>query len=446
MNGRVLWLLASAVAAAAPAGAEQDPLTLEGALALAREHSPVMAGAHATVRGAAGGVEAARSLGRPRLGVDAVHLHFDDPPALMLGELGALSPIPRSGSLLRVGVLQPIYTGGRVSARVSAMEWRGRGAAAAWSQAEVDLTAAVAHAHDAALLAAALLDVAEEAADVLRSAVAIAEEQYAAGAVARLDVLQAETRLVAAEREVRAAREGVVAGRERLAALIGLDPASAPSAEGALEPAELSLDSATLAALVARASGGRPDVRALVAGSQAAREEADAARAALRPTASVYLGGIAMRPEFGTDRGGWGTSFLAGVLVSWPILDFGGSTGLAEVSRAEAERLDAEARLRGQEAVVELRAQLRKLERAELDIRAGGENVKRAERGLDIAQERYAEGVGIQLEVLATQADLAGARAALLRAIHDHRGAAIALRRAAGLPADAELASLPEVR
>jgi outer membrane protein TolC len=86
-----------------------------------------------------------------------------------------------------------------------------------------------------------------------------------------------------------------------------------------------------------------------------------------------------------------------------------------------------------------VRAQARELERAAEDVRRGRENVARAERALQIAQERYAEGVGIQLEVLEAEADLTAARADLLRAIHAHRAAAIELRRAAGLPADARL-------
>jgi outer membrane protein len=432
--------LALALAASTPAQAQQGALTLEAALALARDRSPDVAGAAALARGAAGSLRIARSLGRPRVGIDAFHLHFDDAPTLLLGELGAVSPIPTSTSLVRVGVLQPIYTGGRVSALVQAAEWGERGAAAAWDQTDVEVSAAVAHGHDAALLAEALLAVAEEGVRVLRAAVEVAEEQYAAGVVARLDVLQAETRLVAAERELRAASDAVVHSREVLSVLIGLDPASAPAAAGKLEPVEVSFDSATVAELVLRASGRRPDLEALAAGARAADARSRAARAAVRPSASVYLGGLAMRPELLSDGEGWATNLVAGLLVTWPLFDFGGAAGEAEVARAEAGRLDAEARRRGQAAVVDLRAQLRNLARAELDIDAGHANVKRAERALGIARERYAEGVGIQLEVLATQSDLAGARAALLSAIHVQRGAAIELRRAAGLPADAGLA------
>lgn len=79
------------------------------------------------------------------------------------------------------------------------------------------------------------------------------------------------------------------------------------------------------------------------------------------------------------------------------------------------------------------------MEQAASDVRDGRANVARAEQALVITQERYRDGVGIQLEVLEAQADLTRARADLLRAIHAHRGSLIELRRATGLPADAQL-------
>ncbi len=146
-----------------------------------------------------------------------------------------------------------------------------------------------------------------------------------------------------------------------------------------------------------------------------------------------------MRPELISGRERWGWELLGGVTVSWPFFDSGEAAGLARAAEGAADRAEAEAAQAIDEAVAAIRAHRRELERAAEDVASGRVNVTRAERALEIAQDRYANGVGIQLEVLEAEADLTGTRADLLRAIHAQRSALIELRRAAGLPADAQL-------
>lgn len=128
--------------------------------------------------------------------------------------------------------------------------------------------------------------------------------------------------------------------------------------------------------------------------------------------------------------------------MSWPIFDFGAADGEAQAARADAARASAEAAQIVRGSVASALAQLRELRRAEVDITAGRENVQRAERALAIAQERYVDGTGIQLEVLEAEADLTRARADVLRAVHAHRSAAVELRRALGRSVDAPLTVL----
>ncbi len=435
---------AALVLSAAGADGQTDPLTLERALALAREHSLVLSASAADVQRAKGRQRAVRALYGPQLRSDAFYLRFEDPPSLALAPGASFSPIATNGYLLQIGVLQPLYTGGRVGAAVQAAEWAGRAASAASQQAEVEVTAAVAHAFDAALLGEELLEVAEEAVRVLRSAVEVAMVQYETGVVARLDVLRAQTRLTAAEQEARAAAAAAVRARERLALAIGLDPARAPQPAGVLRPADVPFGPADAAPLAARARQMRPDVRALGAAVEAAAAQERGARSALRPNLSLYAAGLAARPELLTGEERLSTDLVAGLMLSWPLFDFGRAGGEADAARAEATRLEAEARGLADAAVAEVRAALRDLERGQLDIAGSLENVTRSERALEIARDRYGAGVGIQLEVLDAQSELSRARASVLRTIHDHRSAAIELRRAIGLPADAALPALDE--
>jgi outer membrane protein len=421
------------------AGAQADSVDLASALALARARSPLLAAASATTQGAAGRLAVARSARWPRVSGDAVYLRFQDPPAVTLGPLGRLTPIPQTAYFLQVGVQQPVYTGGRISQTIRAAEWVERSAALSRGQVEVELTAAVAHAHDAALLARSLLGVAEEGAAVLDSAVVVAERNYAAGTVARIDVLRAETRRASAQADVRATRAALASAHEQLAVLLGIDPATAPPVSGALEPAGDTVDAAMVPALLARARATRPDIEALGAAARAAEGRAAVARATLRPTVALYFANLTTRPELVTERKKWANDWYGGVIASWPVFDFGAAAGEARAARAEADRARAEATRLGDEAAAAVLARQRDLVRATADIAAGRENVARAQRALAIAQDRYAEGAGIQLEVLEAQADLVKVRADLLGAIHAHRSAAVELRRAVGQPADASL-------
>jgi outer membrane protein len=438
-----LLALAGAVgvppAAGAQVGGSTDSLTRERATAIARERSPLVAAADAALDGARGQVIEARSYRAPRIALGGLYLRFQDPPGLALGPTNVFTPLTKNTYLAQVIVRQPVYTGGRVTHGIRAAEALRRSTEAARTQVDVELSATVAHAHDGVLLARALVEVAREGEAVLDSAATLAEERFTAGAVSRFDILRAQTRLASAQSERRAA-EAVLAERsEQLAVVIGIDSEHAPPVAGALVPADDRPDSATVAMLLRFARGDRPDVRALDEGARAAEARARVARAALRPTASLFGAALLSRPELATARPGWTTEWFGGVIVEWPVFDFGATAGQARAARAEADRLRAEIRQASDAAAAAVLARVRDLARAETDMAAGRENALRAERALEIARDRYAGGIGIQLDVLEAQADLVRTRADLMRAIHTHRSAAVELRRAAGRPADAPL-------
>lgn len=419
----------------------QSEASLEDWLALARARSPALAAARAAIREAAGVERAADSRRGPRVGADALYLRFQDAPGVALGPAGSYAPIDDNGWLAGLTLTQPLYTGGRISAAARSAEWSRRSAESWAADVEVEVTAAVAHVYDDALLARELLAVARQSEATLEEAVRVAREQYEAGAVARLDVLRAETRLSLARAAARESEVALANALERLAVLAGVPPDSAPPPAGSLEYAGLRVSLDTLLAL---ARGNRHDAAALRAAATASRARASAARATRLPAVSLYAMTLATRPELVSGRDRWGWELLGGVSLSWPFLDFGEASGRAAASEAAAEVAEARAAGAIDAAVAEVRGQIRELERRGEDVRAGRANVERAERALEIAKERYLEGVGIQLEVLEAEADLTQVRGDLLRAIHGYRGTLIELRRAVGLPADARLPGVGE--
>lgn len=439
-----LILLALPIAGARPLAAQRaDSLTLAEALAIARARSPALAGAGAGIRQAEAQEMVARAAGRPRLAASGAYIRFQDPPVLALGPAGSYAPFLTNGYLLQLGVTQPLYTGGRVGESVTAAEAAASAAEAQRAATEVELTAAVAHAHDDALFARALREVAGSGANVLHDAVRVALEHYDAGTVSRLDVLRAETRLSAAEAGVREAVDAERSALEGLAVSVGLDPTEARPVRG-----DLVLDESITEAPPVRALADMdtepPLVEALRQGAAAYEAQARAAAAVRRPTLSLYASALTTRPELVTGRERWAAEWLAGLFVTWPFLDSGASGGESRAARAAAERATAQADQAVLRVKVEARSHYRKLIRAARDAAAGRETVTRAERALEIAQDRYRDGIGIQLEVLEAEADLRSARSDLLRAVHAHRSALIELKRVAGLAADARLTATRE--
>ena len=424
--------------AASPLVAQQDSLDLATALRLARERSPLLAAADARLEAARAGVDAANSARLPRVSAEGLYLRYEDPPSVPVGPLGSYAPFGENGYMLGARATQTLYSSGRIAATIRSARSTARAAALTRAQTEVELTAAVAHAHDDALLARAMEDVAEQSAAVLRRAVEVAAAHYEEGTAARLDRLRAETRLSSAEAAVRAGQDATVAARERLAALVGLDPSTAPPIAGLLQVTRaddpwLGDEVPDLERLTT------PAVEALRAAAEAAHARARAARARRKPVVGLFVTGLTARPELVTGDREWGWELLGGVSVSLPLYDGGEAAARAAMAEAEAARATAQAGGEELTAAAVVRAQRRALRRGGEDIAAARENVGRAERALAIAEERYADGTGPQLDVLEAEAEVTRVRAELSRTIHAYRSAAVELRRALGLPADARI-------
>lgn len=434
----IVALLTNPVGFVGRTAAQQDSLDLAAALRLAREHSAALSVADAAVEGAEGATTTADAARLPRVSAQGLYLRYQDPLAVELGPLGAFEPVATNTYVVGLQATVPVYTSGRLSAAVRAAKATAHGARLTREQAEVDLTAAVAHAYDDVLLAGAMGEVAEESTDVLRHALTVARSHYDEGTAARLDVLRAETRLSSAEARLRAARDRRQDAKERLATVIGLDPADLPPVSGRLE-----LDTIEARALKGEAPPDRPlttpRIAALQATAAAARAREQAARATGRPAVQAFVTGFTSRPELLTGKRQWAWEILGGVSVSWPFFDGGKAKGRARMSAAVAEGASAQAEEDRRKGAAAVRTQYRAMARALQDVQAGTENIDRAERTLSIAEDRYAGGIGIQLDVLDAEAELAQVRAERLRAVYAYRSAIVELRRALGLPADARL-------
>ncbi|MEB3197895.1 MAG: TolC family protein [Candidatus Sericytochromatia bacterium] len=413
-------LLAPVAVLAAPAA---PTLTLEQAVSLALSHQPQLARARADLAGARAGVRQAEGVLGPQLSLATSY------------QLG-----PARQNVNQVGV--PVTNLGTYAAGLSADQllfdfgqgWRRAQASASQAEAqarnvrgtEQEVVLQVRTAYFAAQASEALLGVARDTVANRQRQEGRVRSLVEVGSRAPIELAQATRDLARARLDLINADSGLQLARAQLAQAMGrppadgfrLAPASMPPVAGEEHP---------LAALVAEALANRPDVAALEARVQAQLLTLEAAERATLPGLRASAGAGTNGSPVGTPNNFWNL----GVGLSWPLYTSGQREAQAEASRASLEAVRAEAEgLRQQVRLAVGQAQLR-VATARAATQAADAATQAAWRQLQLAEGRYAAGLGSILELgdaqlahasaraqgIQERFNLATARAALLRAL-----------------------------
>ncbi len=416
MRPALLGLMALAVCAVA--AAEPSPrtgpvtLSLDRALAIARQDNPRIAIGRARRAAAEGARVRSRQGFSPRVTLDAYHLRLDTsvldgvpafqpefPPIFLERNLG-----PVSGNIASVKVVQPLIN-------VSAWNAR-RQAGRALEAAELDLhrarrevDVAVIEAYFSARTAHRQVDAERKGLATAQRALRQTEAGFAQELVAPVDVLSARTRVSEMEARVAAARARVVAAHAILSQVLGTDedvellltdrvPRPSPPASRVPERQ--------------RVLSGRRDLQALRQGVKAAEYGVKRARAAWFPDVNLYARYDRVDANDPLDVNG--TGWLVAVNLRWtPFLGFSQVGALAE---ARATEVETRARLRAlrQEAWAEARTEYANWEAQVQSWQSASTAVLDAEQALALTEARYAEGLDDITALLRAQAEELAAR------------------------------------
>jgi outer membrane protein, heavy metal efflux system len=380
MRIRSVWPWATLFLCALPALGQGRVLTLDEALALAREQG-------ASVVLARGRVEEARAreaqAGR----------RFQENPALEVN--GGYRRAEDGFFDFEAAVSQDLDAGKRRSARIAGTE-----AALDRAEAELDdarrlLVRDVWTAFVRALAArdrAALLARSREAAGALRAAT---ERRYEAGEATALELNRARIAAASARAEESGAEAERSAALSELTALLGLSPGEAVEVQGSLAPTQ-AVELETLLAGI----GERPDLRALAAELREAEAEILIGRALARPSLGVR-GGV------GREEGA--EIVTAGVVVSLPVHNRGEEAIAVGEARAAALRQAlavargaADAEVRGRYAALTRRlAAVRELEQTALPALEDNESL--ALKSFEAGEIDLGELLLIRREILETR-------------------------------------------
>jgi len=136
---------------------------------------------------------------------------------------------------------------------------------------------------------------------------------------------------------------------------------------------------------------------------------------AIQASASLYTAA----DGFGIERDDFGTNYSAGIGLSIPI--FTGLSNTAKRRVAQHEYVSAKLQQEdlGELVALQVQQSYQKLRHAEENYRVQADNIQLAERGLQLAQVRYANQVGIQLEVFDAQTMLSAIRLQFFQAVYE---------------------------
>ncbi len=264
----------------------------------------------------------------------------------------------------------------------------------------------------------------------LRSSLDAVNVRLQSGLAARADQLRARAALA----ETTLARQA--AERDRVKAEAGLKQAA-----GIAQMDTISLDwettaptvleaSTLLVDLLAEAAQQRPDLQALQAAAARARAEAEGARAARWP--SVSLSANTGRAFFLEDERTPSSTYSVGVNLSLPLFDGGRLAAQARAAERDAERLQAEAEIQGNQVARTVADAYHDVRYAHVQREGVVVQFDSASESARAAEARYTAGVGSLLELLTAQADLARARQGAVQADVDWLAAFSRLNHALG--------------
>lgn len=392
-------------APAAPAG----PISLQQALELARAENPELLISRARkARAEAQRLRTGQGI-LPTLSLDASYLNADiglldripraDGELVPLPGLGELNPV--EGNLLGVQLVQPLVNMGAWQARKQAGHQEDA-ARLGLRRTEHEVAVATIEAYFGAITAERQLGAEASGLAAARRALRQAQASFEEGLVARVDVLNARTRVGEMEARLAQAEGRVVAAHSLLRQILDLD------GDGLLALSDPVPQPPRMLQQNELMETQRQDLLALEESVKAAEAGVDRARAAYMP--DINLVARYQRVEMNQPLGFNETDWIVGVNFGWTLFAGFGQQGALGEARATEQEARAELRALRQRARSEARDTYAWW-RAELQAWDGASaSVAAADEALLLTEKRYAEGLDDMTNLLRAQAEALGAQ------------------------------------
>ena len=427
-------LLVIAISAPASAQPRQEVLTLEKAIEIAQRVQPVLVQSRANIEAALGRVDQARVALRPTVtlsasaSVGSAPLRACAAPNQNETCGGFFDPTTQTG--LGATALWRIYDFGQTSLAIRAAELSAEAVRYTLVSDTLDVRNTVEVTYLEAVARQRLIAVAESTVKSEERHLDQARKFVAAQAKDPIEVAQAQARAANAKSALAQAQSAQAIALARLRAAIGwVDATRSPVVAGNW-PTPPEQEPLQLSPLVEQARAQRSEVAQLDKQIAAAEANLDAAYASRRPVLAATAS-----TQWGPDESDWTPqpTWSAGITLSWQLFD--GGRAEAEQRIARADLVSAKAR---RDALLVLITSEIELARAQIianreNVTASNEAVTAARAQLKLADARYTQGLGSQIELADAQTAVTTAEGNLVQAEWQLAEAWAQLRRALGM-------------
>jgi outer membrane protein len=393
-----------------------EVLTLERAIELAMKLQPGLRQSKAQLEAAHGRADQSRVARRPTVSVAASLDAGSSQPRPCADDMtrtcgGFFDPSASTG--LSAQANWRIYDFGLTRANIRAAELNADAAAAAVDTTMLDIRTDVEVAYLDAVARRRLVQVAEATVRSEDAHLDQARRFVAAQAKDPIEVAQAQARDANAKSALAQAQSNEAIALANLRSAIGwVEPNNSPIVSTSW-PTPSEIDPPALAVLVEGARKHRPEIVQLDREVAAAEANLDAAHAGRRPVLSATAG-TQWSPD--TNDATPEPSWNAGLTLSWSLFDGGKSAADARIARANVQGALAQRDV----LLVSLTSQL-DLSRAQIvanraNVQASTEAVTAARAQLQLAEARYRQGLGSQIELADAQTAITTAEGNLVQA------------------------------
>jgi outer membrane protein TolC len=285
------------------------------------------------------------------------------------------------------------------------------------------------------LLMQKLVEANRQGLDVVRANYDNVQSQFRHGTAAEFDLLRAEVQLANTEPLLTSAENSLLLAANALKSLLSIPLETNMRIEGSFTFEEI--DSTIFHEARANAMTANPLLVQLSLQESMLDENISIEKANYWPSLGL-VGNYQYLTQTNTFKFSdyfWAKMMSVGISIQWSIFD-GFRTG-ARVEQASVDKMKIHyARLKAEEGM-KIQIQAAELRMAEAKKRIAGQekNIQQAEKAVQIAQTRYKNGVGTQLEVLDTQVAMTRAQTNYAQAIYDYLVARAEWQYAVGTPA-----------
>jgi outer membrane protein TolC len=282
------------------------------------------------------------------------------------------------------------------------------------------------------LLADKLVNVQEAALETARHHLARVEAFANEGLVSDFDVMRARLEVAKLEPQLMQAQNSRDLALSAFRTQIGVnDPTIVPEGNLVLPPKlDITLDEALTQGLENRIELTMVKKGTEVADLQLKTEKAGYfPNLALQASAALYT----KADEYAIEGDDFGTNYSIGLGISFPL--FNGFATKAKVNSAKSSYRQSQYQEQKYEDLIrlEITQNYQKLRHAEKNYLVQEENMKMAERSLQLAQLRYENQVGIQLEVFDAQTTLSAIQLQYYQSIYEVISATRELQKSLGM-------------